>query len=75
MFDDTVAVVVVETLVNGDDVVVDVANHESLKFLLNFSSGFSLENNLNRIKLIRFNQHFNFFKIFEFYLFGILDIL
>lgn len=33
MFDDTVAVVVVaaESLVNDDDVV-DVANHESLKF-------------------------------------------
>lgn len=55
MFDDIVVVaVVVENLVNGDDVVVDVANHESLKYLFNFSLGFSLENNLNRIELISF---------------------
>lgn len=34
VFDDTVVVVVVvaENLVNGDDVVVDVANHESMDF-------------------------------------------
>jgi hypothetical protein len=38
VFDDTVAVVVVvESLVNGDDVVVDVGNHENLKCKFNVS--------------------------------------